>query len=54
LENGEPTVSLSEMNVTGNIASIFERLVDVANDPWPYSSMRLPTLIFDDVKFSGS
>ena len=54
LENGEPTVSLSEMNVTGNITSIFERLVDVANDPWTYSSMRLPTLIFDDVQFSGS
>jgi PmbA protein len=54
LEHGEVVHSLSEMNVTGNIATIFERLAAVGDDPWPWSSVRSPTLIFDDVQFSGT
>jgi len=53
LENGEPTSSLSEMNVSGNILEIFHKLVATANDPWKYSSVRSPTLVFEDVQFSG-
>ncbi|MCB9674241.1 MAG: TldD/PmbA family protein [Alphaproteobacteria bacterium] len=53
-ENGEPTQSLSEMNVTGNITTLFEKLVEVANDPWVHSSVRSPTLLFEDVQFSGT
>jgi PmbA protein len=54
LEKGEPVKSLSEMNVTGNVASIFEQLVSVGDDPWMYSSVRSPTLVFEDVQFSGT
>lgn len=53
LENGVPVKSLSEMNISGNIMSFFHKLSHVGNDPWMYSSMRSPTLIFDDVAFSG-
>lgn len=24
------------------------------NDPWPYSAIRAPTLVFEDVQFSGA
>jgi PmbA protein len=54
LEHGEPAGSLSEMNVTGNVTDIFQRLVAVGDDPWTWSSVRSPTLIFDDVQFSGT
>ncbi|MBW1878520.1 MAG: TldD/PmbA family protein [Deltaproteobacteria bacterium] len=54
LEYGEPVQSLSEMNVSGNLLTIFDRLGAIADDPWPYSSVRSPTLLFDDVQFSGS
>lgn len=54
LEHGEPSRSLSEMNVSDNTLGLFKRLVAVADDPWPWSSVRSPTLIFDDVPFSGS
>ena len=53
LENGVPTKSLSEMNVAGNILSIFHQLTAVGNDPWLWSSVRSPTLIFEDIQFSG-
>ena len=53
LENGEPTQALSEMNVTGNVLEIFRRLVAVANDTWTWSAVRSPTLVFEDVQFSG-
>ena len=54
LEHGEPAGALSEMNVTGNVTDIFQRLVAVGDDPWEWSSVRSPTLIFDDVQFSGT
>ncbi|TNE84341.1 MAG: TldD/PmbA family protein [Deltaproteobacteria bacterium] len=53
LEHGEPVQSLSEMNVSGNLLGILGRLTEVANDPWTYSSLVTPTLVFDDVQFSG-
>jgi PmbA protein len=28
-------------------------LVAVGNDPYLYSSLRTPTLVFDDVQFAG-
>lgn len=54
LEHGEVVHSISEMNVAGSVADIFQRLVAVGDDPWPWSSVRSPTLIFDDVAFSGT
>ncbi len=54
LEHGQPTRSLSEMNVSGNLLTLFQRLVAVADDPWAYSSTVTPSLLFEDVQFSGT
>lgn len=45
---------IGEMNVTGNLVDLFSRLVEVGNDPWPYSALRAPTLVFEGVDFSGA
>jgi len=53
IENGRRAGPVGEMNITGNILSVFSRLAEVGSDPWPYGSLRSPTLVFDDVQFSG-
>ena len=42
------------MNIEGNLLELFAHLSDVGNDPWIDSSRRVPTLVFDDVQFSGT
>jgi len=54
LENGAPTRSLSEMNVRGSVLDVFKRLAEVGDDPWGYSSVRSPSLLFADMEFSGA
>lgn len=54
LEHGEPTKALSEMNVSGNVLTVFHKLSALADDPWAFSSVRSPTLVFEDVSFSGT
>jgi PmbA protein len=54
LERGEPTRSLSEMNVSGNVLTIFHQLVAAGDDPWTWGSTIAPTLVFEDVAFSGT
>jgi len=48
---GEP---LAEMNMSGNHLEFWKRLVAVGNDPYPYSSLRTPTLVFDAVQIAGT
>jgi PmbA protein len=45
---------ISEMNISGNQADLWKRLAAVGNDPYPYSSGRTPTLVFDGVQFAGN
>jgi PmbA protein len=54
IEGGKLGASIAEMNVTGNLVFLFENLVEIGNDPWPYSSLRAPTLVFEDVQFAGT
>lgn len=54
IENGQIAGPVGEMNVTGNLLELFSRLRAVGDDPWLYSSMRAPTLVFDGVQFSGA
>ncbi len=51
--DGEWVQNLSEMNVTGNLLELIGRFVEADNEPWLYASARLPTLVFEDVQFSG-
>jgi PmbA protein len=52
-ENGEPVQSVAEMNIAGNHLEFWNKLVEVANDPWVYSTWRMPSLVFKDVVVSG-
>ncbi len=52
-ENGKPVQPVAEMNVAGNHLKIWNNLVEVANDPWVYSSWRTPSLVFKDIVVSG-
>jgi PmbA protein len=54
LERGEVVAPLSEMNVSGNLLRLLGQLEEVADDPWMWSSIRSPTLLFRDVQFSGT
>ncbi|MFK7984626.1 MAG: TldD/PmbA family protein [Sandaracinaceae bacterium] len=54
IENGQPGAAIQEMNVTGNLLELFSHLQEVGNDPWPYGSRLVPTLVFDGVQFSGA
>lgn len=52
-DNGQPVQTVAEMNVAGNHLEFWNKLVEVANDPWIYSSWRTPSLVFTDVVVSG-
>jgi PmbA protein len=54
IENGKIGAPIGETNVTGNLMDLFRNLVTVGNDPWPYSSVRVPSLLFKDIQFSGA
>ena len=41
------------MNIADNHLKIWQRLGEAANDPYPYSSERFPSLVFTDVVVSG-
>lgn len=53
VENGIATTPISEMNITGNILSLWQNLLEVGNDPREKSTRRIPSLLFDNVNFSG-
>ena len=52
-ENGELVQAVAEMNIADNHLKFWNRLVEVANDPFLYSPMRMPSLVFTDVVVSG-
>jgi PmbA protein len=54
VKNGKVGAPVGEMNATGNLVDLFAHLVEVGNDPWRYSSVQAPTLVFDGVSFSGA
>jgi PmbA protein len=53
IENGKLVKPVSEMNVTGNMLTLWERLAAIGNDARTTSSWRTPSLVFEDVAFSG-
>lgn len=53
IENGVMTQPISEMNITGNMLSLWNNLIEAGNDPRLSSSWRIPSLLFDEVDFSG-
>ncbi len=54
VRDGKLDRPINEMNIADNHTELWQRLAAVGNDPHPYSSWRNPTLVFEDVQFSGS
>jgi PmbA protein len=54
IDGGKPVRPVAEMNLSGNHLELWKRLVELGNDPDPSSSMRIPSLRFDPVQFSGT
>jgi PmbA protein len=52
-EGGMRTQPIAEMNIADNHLKFWQKLAEVANDPWIYSAWRLPSLVFNDVVVSG-
>ncbi|MFO7891120.1 MAG: TldD/PmbA family protein [bacterium] len=52
-EKGKIVRPVNEMNITGNALRLWNNLIEVGNDPFPYSSVQTPTLVFKEVFFSG-
>ncbi len=53
VEKGKLIKPVSEMNITGNFKQLWKDLVAVGSDVDPSRSWRLPSLVFDNVDFSG-
>ncbi|MDR2359454.1 MAG: TldD/PmbA family protein [Prevotellaceae bacterium] len=53
IENGKLVKPVSEMNITGNMLTLWERLAEIGNDARLNTSWRTPSLLFDGVSFSG-
>ena len=54
VRGGSVAEPVAEMNVSGNLFDLLQRLVAVGDDPYPYSTLRVPTLVFDGVQFAGN
>ena len=53
IENGEIVKPVNEMNISGNAKEFWNQLTAMGNDPYPYSSVKVPSILFEDVNFSG-
>lgn len=53
IKKGTVVKPINEMNITGNALQLWNNLTEVGNDPFPYSSIQTPTMVFKDVSFSG-
>jgi PmbA protein len=53
VEDGKIIKPVNEMNISGNMSDFWNSLSEVGNDPYVYSTWRLPSLYFTDVQFSG-
>jgi PmbA protein len=54
VENGLIIHPVNEMNITGNMTQIWNNLVEAGNDIIEGSSYRVPSLMIDNVDFSGT
>jgi PmbA protein len=53
VEKGQIIKPVNEMNISGNAKEVWNQLLGVGNDPYVYSSWRMPSLFFDGIQFSG-
>jgi PmbA protein len=53
IHDGARAEPVAEMNMSGNLGELFLKLAAVGDDPWVYSSMRTPSLVFEGVQVAG-
>lgn len=53
IENGEIVQPVSEMNITGNMKTLWSNIGEIGNDVNETSSLRTPSILFTNVDFSG-
>ncbi len=53
IEQGKIIKPVSEMNITGNLLQLYKNLAEVGNDVYEDTAWRSPSLLFNDVSFSG-
>ncbi len=53
IEDGKTSTPVNEMNITGNMIELWANIAEIGNDSDPQSSWRTPSIIFNDVNFSG-
>ncbi|MFA9393002.1 MAG: TldD/PmbA family protein [Prolixibacteraceae bacterium] len=53
IEDGARTQAISEMNITGNMLVLWSSINAVGNDAYENSSWLTPSVLFNDVDFSG-
>ncbi|MDX9908112.1 MAG: TldD/PmbA family protein [Mariniphaga sp.] len=53
IENGKLTQPVSEMNITGNMKDLWLNLGEIGNDINPNSIWLAPSILFENVDFSG-
>jgi PmbA protein len=54
IRGGRLAEPIGEMNVSGNHTELWQRLAAVGNDPYRYSALRTPTLVFEGVQLAGT
>src|SRR5688572_12943596 len=54
VRNGQIAEPVAEMNLSGNHLEFWKKLIAIGNDPFPYSSLRTPTLVFENVSVAGT
>ena len=54
VRDGQIAEPLAEMNLSGNHLEFWKKLIALGNDPFPYSSLRTPTLVFENVSVAGT
>ncbi len=52
-ENGQIVQPINEMNISGNAKEFWQQLIETGNDPYLYSSIRVPSLVFEGLSYSG-
>jgi PmbA protein len=53
IENGEITKPVAEMNITGNMKQLLMDIAETGNDVNENSSLLAPSIVFNNVDFSG-
>jgi PmbA protein len=53
-EDGAIARPVSGLNLAGNHAEFWQRLAGIGDDPYPFSSVRIPSLVFEPMVVAGA